>query len=181
MDVVTALYRAISMANTEAVGKLLSRGDTSVNKEEYVQIILAHPSCTKDFVNMKSPEFGETAETFAERLGRHGCVRMIREYLENDVGQDEEDVATGVEQMTLGSFPQTGSRSALVPECPVCYERMMPPRNIYTCGNGHVICSDCKARMNETGNFRCTNHCGTRYTGRATTVEQMIREIMGTM
>merc|ERR1719369_1514596 len=122
------------MANTEAVGKLLSRGDTrldivtdyyhcrgytalhfacSVNKEEYVQMILTHPSCTKDIVNMKSLEFGETAETLAERLGHHGCVRMIREYLENDVGQDEEYVATGFEQMTLGSSPQTGSRSAL--------------------------------------------------------------------
>jgi len=194
----TALYLAMYMANTEAVGKLLSRGDTrldithyrgytvlhfacSVNKEEYVLKILAHPSCSKAIVNMKDLEFDVTAETVAERMGHHGCVEMIREYLGNDVGQDEEDVATGVEQMTLDSSPQTGSRSALVPECPVCYERMMPPRNIYTCGNGHVICSDCKARMNETGNFRCTNHCGARYTGRATTVEQMIREIMGTM
>jgi len=191
----TALSRAIMRTNTEAVSKLLSRGDTrldntdytvlhlacSVNKEEYVQMILAHPNCTKDIVNMKDLDYDVTAETIAESRGHHGCVEMIREYLAHDVGQDEEDVATGVEQMTLDPSPQTSSRSVLVPECPVCYERMIPPRHIYTCGNGHVICSDCKARMNETGNYRCINHCGARYTGRATTVEQMIREIMGTM
>jgi len=77
--------------------------------------------------------------------------------------------------------PQTGSQSSLVPECPACLERMLPPRQIYTCANGHVICSDCKTRMNETGNNECISRCGARYAGRATTVEQMVREIMGTL
>jgi len=280
----TALYRAITMDNTEAVGKLLTRGDTrldyttiwgntvlhvacsSVNKEEYVQSILAQPSCTMDIVNKKNNS-DETAEKLAERMGYHRCVRLIREYLENDDGgRGEEDGARSVELITLGKdnsealssseldafiegfkamevtfkeaattrvnqirseitglenqimkhkqllgefklksaadleeikkkredleslkrrrtvdrSPQTGSRLAQVPECPVCYERMIPPRHIYTCGNGHVICSDCKAKMNETGEYRCINHCGARYSGRATTVEQLIREIMGT-
>merc|ERR1719315_446846 len=77
--------------------------------------------------------------------------------------------------------PQTGP-PVQVPECPVCYERMTPPKQIFTCGNGHVICSECKTRINETGgNNRCINQCGARYTGRATTVEQMIREMMGHM
>jgi len=279
-DGLGALLCAIRWANTEAVSKLLSRDDIKLdntdlggntdlhfachwNKEEYVQMILAHPSCNKAIVNKKN-YFGETAETYAEKRGYHGCVRMIREYLTNDEGQEEEDVIRSVEMTSgrnnsealssseidaviedfealevaikevattranqiraeitglehqimkqkqlLGEIelkraadlakiikkkedmkslkrrravdpsPQTGSRAAHVPECPVCYERMLPPRRIYTCGNGHVICSNCRARMEETGNYMCISHCGARYTGRATTVEQMIEEFMG--
>jgi len=69
----------------------------------------------------------------------------------------------------------------LVPECPVCYERMNPPMQIYTCGNGHVICSVCKEKVKETGNNMCINCCGAVYTGRATAMEQMIRQILGSM
>ena len=28
-------------------------------------------------------------------------------------------------------------------ECPVCFEYMCPPRNIYSCHNGHLLCSVC--------------------------------------
>jgi len=69
---------------------------------------------------------------------------------------------------------------SLVPECPVCYERMNSPMQIYTCWNGHVICSVCKVKVEETGNM-CINRCGAVYAGRATAMEQMISKISGTM
>jgi|ERR1712179_187031 len=68
----------------------------------------------------------------------------------------------------------------IVPECPVCYERMSPPMQIFTCGNGHVICSVCKEKVEETRNM-CINRCGAVYAGRATAMEQMIRQIFGNM
>jgi len=68
----------------------------------------------------------------------------------------------------------------LVPECPVCYERMNPSMQIFTCGNGHVICSVCKEKVEETGS-KCINSCGAVYAGRATAMEQMIRQIFGNM
>jgi len=67
-----------------------------------------------------------------------------------------------------------------VPECPVCYERMSPPMQIFTCGNGHVICSVCKDKVEETRNM-CIYRCGAVYAGRATAMEQMIRQIFGNM
>jgi len=69
---------------------------------------------------------------------------------------------------------------SLVPECPVCYERMNSPMQIYTCWNGHVICSVCKVKVEETGNM-CINRCGAVYAGRATAMEQMISKIFGTI
>ena len=29
-------------------------------------------------------------------------------------------------------------------ECPVCMEEMKPPKKIFQCSNGHVICEHCK-------------------------------------
>jgi len=99
-----------------------------------------------------------------------------------EIKRKKEDMKILKRQRGVEPSPQTGSQSSLVPECPACLERMLPPRQIYTCANGHVICSDCKTRMNETsGNNRCISRCGARYTGRATTVEQIVREIMGTL
>ena len=37
---------------------------------------------------------------------------------------------------------QTRVRELL--ECPVCLEEMKPPKKIFQCSNGHVICELCK-------------------------------------
>merc|ERR1712098_571685 len=53
---------------------------------------------------------------------------------------------------------------SLNPSCPICLESMVsPPIRIFNCGNGHLICSICKPKAKDTG--------------RATAVEQMIREV----
>jgi len=64
-------------------------------------MMLVHPRCNKDIVKKKNKS-GKTAETIAEDSGDHGCIGMIREYLANDEGQDEEDVARSVGMMALG-------------------------------------------------------------------------------
>ncbi len=33
------------------------------------------------------------------------------------------------------------------PECPVCYDSMAPPSNIYQCMNGHKVCGACYPRL----------------------------------
>lgn len=33
---------------------------------------------------------------------------------------------------------------SLLLECPVCVEVMKPPRKIFQCSNGHIICEQCK-------------------------------------
>jgi len=58
----------------------------------------------------------------------------------------------------------------MVRECPVCYERMNPPMQIYMCGNGHVICSVCKEKV-KFGINMCINCFGAVYTVRATAME----------
>jgi len=63
-----------------------------------------------------------------------------------------------------------------VPECPVCMEEMNPPTEIFNCRNGHLICGECRPNV---ANNMCTTCRVVEYTGRATAVEQMIRQMFG--
>ena len=38
----------------------------------------------------------------------------------------------------------------LTPECPICTEMMTPPRKIYQCPEGHLVCSECKPRLSKS-------------------------------
>ena len=33
------------------------------------------------------------------------------------------------------------------PECPICYESMVPPTRIFQCGAGHLVCGGCKPKL----------------------------------
>ena len=238
------------------------------NREECVRLFLAHQQCTPGIVNTVNIN-GETAEMLATKIGRHGCARMIRDYINNSQASSsstgtsssvnpaplssstrptappppatrspppsarpgrltlaqlaeaieniEEEKKTFIEETTaeINSLQEkwndvlnnqknglaemeirrevlraelhqrTGEEAArnippasLIPECPCCYEEMSPPKQILTCGNGHLICSDCQPEI--TGN-RCISRCGSRYGGRATAMEQMVRQILGIM
>jgi len=37
-----------------------------------------------------------------------------------------------------------------VAECPVCLNQLLPPLRIFMCGEGHVVCSDCKPSLHNT-------------------------------
>jgi len=56
------------------------------------------------------------------------------------------------------------SPNSLLPTCPVCFETMQPPLRIFSCPNGHLICSSCKPRVS------CC-YCQTKYMGRASAME----------
>merc|ERR1712129_653461 len=64
--------------------------------------------------------------------------------------------------------------SSLIPSCPVCLESMRPPLQIFTCGNGHLVCSVCRPKVIMD---KC--HCQAVYMGRATAMEQMVRQVLG--
>merc|ERR1712129_532690 len=66
--------------------------------------------------------------------------------------------------------------SSLIPLCPVCLENMKPPLQIFTCGNGHLVCSVCRPKVIMD---KC--HCQAMYMGRATAMEQMVRQVLGIM
>ena len=62
-------------------------------------------------------------------------------------------------QKDLCRFERTSPSPSLDKEfeCPICLEMMGPPRQIYQCPSGHLICGDCKTR----GTFVSCHVCRT--------------------
>ena len=59
------------------------------------------------------------------------------------------------------------------PECPVCFEKMMPPTRIMQCSNGHLICKECVSKANI---IDCPT-CRMKIVGRATAMEQHLASL----
>merc|ERR1719347_302042 len=178
---VCGLYRAVVTASMEVVSVLLAckdvvlcqEGDTRTgktvlhiacvhNRLQIVRMLLSHPACTRQAVTA-TDHAGKTAETVAVEFGNLACADLVRDYLNNPFL-----AASGPP-----SCPPTPS-SLLVPECPVCMEKMKPPLKIFNCDNGHLICSSCRPRITEG---QC--HCRALYRGRATAMEQIIKQMLG--
>jgi len=89
--------------------------------------------------------------------------KLERVKLQMDLKSKVKDLDITVNDGTL--IPPT-PRPYPVPECPVCLEAMLPPKNIFNCANGHLVCSDCRENVE-----RCPT-CKLGVTGRATCMEQ---------
>ena len=46
-----------------------------------------------------------------------------------------------------GDGGDTPAPPRVVPECPICLEHMAPPRKIYQCVEGHVLCEICRPEI----------------------------------
>merc|ERR1712098_631824 len=67
----------------------------------------------------------------------------------------------------------------LVPECPVCMVEMLPPKQIFQCLEGHLVCSECKPRIKNTfGCVTCRNKNG--YGSRCRYLEDLVQKRMKT-
>ena len=85
-------------------------------------------------------------------------------------------------QKDLDGFGQTPDRSFPTLdkefECPVCFQAMGPPRQIFQCPSGHLICDLCKTR----GDFRSCHVCRVPIRGgftRSLAVERVVRAYLG--
>ena len=66
---------------------------------------------------------------------------MTRLDEEEEKEEEEEEDEEKEEKENIGlSIPPP-------PECPICYEPMVPPARIYQCGDGHLICSACRPQL----------------------------------
>ena len=66
------------------------------------------------------------------------------------------------------------SESSLpTPTCPVCYEALKPPKRIFQCTNGHLVCEICQRQPQLRG---CPT-CRQPIMGRATAMEQFLADL----
>ena len=69
----------------------------------------------------------------------------------------------------------SSSPSIKIPECYICLDEMRPPVQIFNCNRGHALCKECLDKMQPR---RC-GQCQSTSFGRATSLEQFIRSILG--
>jgi len=189
----------IKLDATDCIGRTALHYACTRNQVEIARRILVHPTCSMDLVRMRDRVDGETAEMFAFKMGSDACCRIIKEFIANKTEKSDElflnnntdafDKNNVVRKLynMVNISDETGEVVAndevslqevmlkrcpsLNPSCPICLESMVsPPIRIFNCGNGHLICSICKPKVKEC-------YCKAKYTGRATAVEQMIREV----
>ena len=60
-----------------------------------------------------------------------------------------------------------------VPECPICFDEMVPPVRIFQCRDGHLVCETCKAGLEPC----ICPECRQEVTGRAIGVEKLLRSL----
>ena len=73
-------------------------------------------------------------------------LQKIQKKHEMEVKQLEGDIATTNSQLERLNHSSASENAKLEKEfeCPVCLEVMLPPKKIFQCANGHLICERCK-------------------------------------
>ena len=71
--------------------------------------------------------------------------------------------------------PKAATKSNVIPipTCPVCYEALKPPKRIFQCTSGHLVCETCKSQPMLRG---CPT-CRQPIMGRATAMEQLLADL----
>jgi len=107
---------------------------------------------------------------------------IICELLENnnyDVEKTTEELVLldpSATQASSGSERRseaTSDNSLPIPSCPVCYEALKPPKRIFQCTNGHLVCEICQRQPQLRG---CPT-CRQPIMGRATAMEQLLADL----
>ena len=65
---------------------------------------------------------------------------------------------------------------SVAPECPLCMVLMTPPKQIYQCPEGHLVCSDCRPQVRDNLCASCRSPQG--YSSRCRYIEDVVKKKM---
>jgi len=111
--------------------------------------------------------------TMAEVAKAIGDVEDEEEMGDLSDMRKEEKAALYAEMGRRVEAVQPSSNSSLIPSCPVCYVQLVPPLQVFSCTNGHLVCSSCREKIGE----KCAT-CRVEGGGRAIAMEEVIRNLM---
>eukprot|EP00092_Neocalanus_flemingeri_P007955 GFUD01008583.1.p1 GENE.GFUD01008583.1~~GFUD01008583.1.p1 ORF type:complete len:526 (+),score=119.50 GFUD01008583.1:82-1659(+) len=80
------------------------------------------------------------------------CFQWIWGKVDQDsqtLGKMLEDQVEAQTLVLLDTFNQKTSETLAAPECPYCMEELRPPRHIFQCFTGHLICEKCLAKWRD--------------------------------
>merc|ERR1712130_942136 len=136
-------------------------GAAEKGNSDVMALLISAPGANLSLTN----EDGKTAEQLA-RAGNHTSVLALIPGTMEHVQAEMSALRESMRNMQMGQ--QRGARIK-VPECPVCFEDMAPPVQIFHCVNGHFVCGACKPNVRE-----CPT-CRNQTAGRAHGTEEMLK------
>ena len=146
-------------------------------KEVFGEIILQTPDDRSGQTNVeqKLVKIGEKLSDVEEKLA--DVEEKLEQKLEDKLEQKlEEKHGQTLRQMkTLMGAEIVKVKAAGVPECPVCFEKFLPPKKMVQCLVGHKICEEC-SQAREV--LSCPT-CKADFMGRDHGMEALIREMIG--
>jgi len=107
------------------------------------------------------------------------CQQAIRQFdaMNRSLGQDNSGYS--------GENGASSSLNRILPkstysllECPVCLEIAWPPKKIFQCREGHIICDTCKANPNLKNCPMCRIPLSSHLTSRNRSLEELARTLM---
>lgn len=119
----------------------------------------------------------------ARRSGRRRaqhtrCQLAIRQFdaISNSLAKDNGGYSE--DQSSHGPPPRALPRSTYsLLECPVCLEIAWPPKKIYQCREGHIVCDTCKANPNLKTCPMCRISFSNNLTSRNRSLEELARTL----
>eukprot|EP00090_Calanus_glacialis_P003707 TRINITY_DN12736_c0_g1_i2.p1 TRINITY_DN12736_c0_g1~~TRINITY_DN12736_c0_g1_i2.p1 ORF type:complete len:271 (+),score=64.35 TRINITY_DN12736_c0_g1_i2:46-858(+) len=189
----TALHLASYINNHIAVARLCVMPGIHLNILDIQGITPLHYAVWKGHIesvralnvngidwNLKSG--GDSAVMIAVKNGRTEIFKYLIEISDVDLntrdGQNKTLKAVARENnkheilcamsRAVGNFPVEWNRR--VPECPVCYVEFARDTPMFQCGQGHIVCGNCRPRI------QICPKCRGQMTGRAHDFEQFLRD-----
>ena len=128
-----------------------------------------------DQAEAERERFERDCESERERLTEKYC-RLVRE-LDRQIS-DQKTVFLQLESSLETHYGRARARrTEEVPECPICLESLVAPREIYQCREGHLVCGDCRPKVELCS--ECRHEAG--YQARNRFLEQTIARNLNTL
>jgi len=164
---------------------LMRASDVGTDLNITVEVTLKWEEVVGEMVDQNNVKSSDLVKV-EERLGEK--VRNLEEKLGQKMKQSEDRLAQTLEKKVRNSEERmeqkmknivcaevAKARMPLIPECPVCLDKLAPSKKIVQCLKGHKICKPCS--QEETVSSCPT--CEAAFMGRDYGMEAFIREISG--
>jgi len=127
---------------------------------------------------VESSDLVKVEERLGEKVRKLGqkmkqSEDSLAQTMEKKVRDSEERMEEKIKKIVRAEVAK--ARMPLIPECPVCFDKLSPPKKIVQCLEGHKICEPCSQ---EEAVSSCPT-CEAAFMGRDYGMEAFIREISG--
>eukprot|EP00092_Neocalanus_flemingeri_P014089 GFUD01015198.1.p1 GENE.GFUD01015198.1~~GFUD01015198.1.p1 ORF type:complete len:371 (-),score=72.03 GFUD01015198.1:305-1417(-) len=175
----TLLDDTLNIAYSSGLGQSASRGHGNSHRLTAASILPQFNSFpTTRTTGQTSSEVNELVSKFPEIA--KGTIHDLLVNNDYNVDKTIEDLLKLVPDASNaseeGTSPKLSSNSSVpTPTCTVCWEALTPPKRIFQCTNGHLVCGVCQRQPQLQGKGCPT--CRQPMIGRATAMEQFLADL----